>query len=69
MRRHLEQADQKSDDGRPCPTNVAKLFEATCQQDSQGIQQLAHYIRGVGTRGDEKFRGGRRRLSMSTIEA
>jgi uncharacterized protein (DUF2235 family) len=31
------------------PTNMAKLFEATCQSDANGTVQIVHYIQGVGT--------------------
>ena len=51
-------ADQKSLDNRPCPTNVAKLFEATADTDSFGGSQIVHYIPGVGTRFWERLRGG-----------
>lgn len=51
-------ADQKSRDQKPCPTNVAKLFEATEDVDQQGKLQLVHYIRGVGTRFSERISGG-----------
>lgn len=50
--------DQKTLDGRPCPTNVLRLFEATLPYDQQGNPQIVHYIEGVGTRRAERLRGG-----------
>lgn len=50
--------DQKTLDGRPCPTNVLKLFEATMPYDQHGNPQIVHYIEGVGTRRTERLRGG-----------
>jgi uncharacterized protein (DUF2235 family) len=51
-------ADQKTRDGKPCPTNVLRLFEATLQDDAKDKAQVALYIPGVGTRWDEKLLGG-----------
>jgi uncharacterized protein (DUF2235 family) len=45
-------------------TNVVKLFEAALTEDAPVDQstprspQLAYYVRGVGTRHEEKYRGG-----------
>ena len=39
-------------------TNVARLFEATTNNDGNGSHQLTHYVRGVGTTRAEKFIGG-----------
>jgi uncharacterized protein (DUF2235 family) len=39
-------------------TNVVRLLQATDFADHDGNPQLTHYIAGVGTRMDEKFRGG-----------
>ena len=50
--------DQKTVDGRPCPTNVLKLFEATMPYDQGGNPQIVHYVEGVGTRWGERLRGG-----------
>jgi uncharacterized protein (DUF2235 family) len=50
-------ADQ-SRDGRPCPTNVLRMFEATRLTDDAGTPQVAHYIEGVGTRWSERLLGG-----------
>jgi uncharacterized protein (DUF2235 family) len=52
------QPDQKTQDNKPCPTNVAKLFEAVCPFDINGNPQLVHYLRGVGTRRMERIKGG-----------
>lgn len=51
-------ADQHAKDGQPCPTNVAKLFEATLPDDNRGHPQIVHYVHGVGTRKLERIRGG-----------
>ncbi|WP_150048495.1 MULTISPECIES: DUF2235 domain-containing protein [Methylomonas] len=40
------------------PTNVAKLFEATLQEDQKGIPQVVHYIQGVGTHWYDRMMGG-----------
>ncbi len=50
--------DQKSRDGRPCPTNVLRLFELTRIGDGDGCPQIVHYVRGVGNRWDERVTGG-----------
>lgn len=57
--------DEADPQGKSCPTNVAKLFRATCQHDSEGVHQIAHYIRGVGTHRDDKLRGGAFGLGIS----
>ena len=49
--------DQTSE-GKPCPTNVTKLALAVAEQDSAGMTQLLNYHAGVGTRRQERFRGG-----------
>jgi uncharacterized protein (DUF2235 family) len=49
---------EADDNGKSCPTNVSKLFRATCPTDKDGDQQITHYIQGIGTRKDEKIRGG-----------
>lgn len=51
-------SDQTSQNHQPCPTNVAKLFEAVPLNDLQGNPQIVHYIKGVGTRFWERLRGG-----------
>lgn len=50
--------DQRSEDGAACPTNIAKLFEATLSADTDGHPQIVHYVRGVGTRRTERIKGG-----------
>ncbi|KAF2991332.1 DUF2235 domain-containing protein [Methylocystis sp. MJC1] len=50
--------DQKSQNGQPCPTNVLRLFELTRIDDGNGCPQVAYYVRGVGTRWDERITGG-----------
>jgi uncharacterized protein (DUF2235 family) len=51
-------SDQKTAAGRPCPTNVLKLFEATAAHDKNNNPQIVHYIEGVGVRKWERIRGG-----------
>jgi uncharacterized protein (DUF2235 family) len=58
-------ADQESRDGRPCPTNVAKLFQATLPKDAVGTPQIIHYVKGVGTRRMERISGGGFGLGIS----
>lgn len=52
-------ADER-DRGLPCPTNVAKLYNALAKQDDRWVEQRAYYHSGVGTDGSrlEKFLGG-----------
>ena len=50
--------DESDQQGKPCPTNVAKMFRATAPASNFGEPQIAHYISGVGTHRDEKIRGG-----------
>ncbi len=50
--------DQTSRDHKPCPTNVAKLFEAVCPYDANGIPQIVHYVPGVGTSWNDRIKGG-----------
>ncbi|MGJ0509938.1 MAG: DUF2235 domain-containing protein [Methylocystis sp.] len=57
--------DQKSRDGRPCPTNVLRLFELTRAGDGDGCVQIVDYVRGVGNRWDERLTGGGFGLGMS----
>jgi uncharacterized protein (DUF2235 family) len=51
-------ADQTNDDGKPCPTNVAKLFQATLPGQAGDRLQIIHYVQGVGTRRLERITGG-----------
>ena len=46
-------------------TNVLRMLQATEFKDAKGDPQLVHYIAGVGTRKDEKFRGGTFGLGIS----
>jgi uncharacterized protein (DUF2235 family) len=57
--------DQKSRDGRPCPTNVLRLFELTRIGDGDHAPQIVHYLRGVGNRWDERVSGGGFGLGIS----
>lgn len=51
-------ADQHSSDGKPCPTNITKLFESVNESDDNGICQIIHYVQGVGTKIGERITGG-----------
>lgn len=51
-------SDQKAKDGRPCPTNIVKLFESTLSMDRKGTHQIVHYIQGIGTRWWDRIIGG-----------
>jgi uncharacterized protein (DUF2235 family) len=51
-------ADQKTKGGRPCPTNVLRLFEATLPKSEDNEPQITHYVEGVGTRRAETLTGG-----------
>lgn len=57
--------DQKTRDGRPCPTNVLRLFELTRIGDGDNCPQIVHYVRGVGNRWDERVTGGGFGLGIS----
>ncbi|MGR8930562.1 MAG: DUF2235 domain-containing protein [Gammaproteobacteria bacterium] len=50
--------DEKDKAGKACPTNVSKLFRATCETDYEGNSQITHYVQGVGSHPDDKIRGG-----------
>jgi len=47
-------SDQKTHQGKPCPTNVVRLLEATTPSQDQ----IVHYVRGVGTEWGERLAGG-----------
>ncbi|MCX7004763.1 MAG: DUF2235 domain-containing protein [bacterium] len=52
-------SDQHTEKEQPCPTNMAKLFEATQPNSAQNeVPQIVHYIQGVGTHKLERIRGG-----------
>lgn len=51
-------ADEKDQQGNPCPTNVSKLFRATEAEDFNANPQIVHYVQGVGTHKDDKIWGG-----------
>ena len=44
--------------GVHAPTNVAKLALGVATEDSDGVAQVLHYQRGVGTKRSERVRGG-----------
>ena len=49
----------QEDNGIPSPTNVVKLMNSLAETTSAGIEQLAYYHPGVGTKGGlDKIRGG-----------
>ncbi len=50
-------ADQSSN-GRPCPTNVLRLFEACSPENEKKEPQIAYYLEGVGTRFTDWLLGG-----------
>lgn len=58
-------ADQTTDDGQLCPTNVAKLFQATLPGQNGDQPQVIHYVQGVGTRRLERISGGGFGLGIS----
>ncbi|WP_336026745.1 DUF2235 domain-containing protein [Geodermatophilus sp. FMUSA9-8] len=45
-------------DGRPCPTNVAKVALGVDRRGEDGVEQRVYYQQGVGTRPGERLRGG-----------
>ncbi|MGV0814557.1 DUF2235 domain-containing protein [Mycolicibacterium boenickei] len=49
--------DQKTD-GKPTPTNVAKVAMALAPRDHRGREQRLYYHRGVGTTRTERLLGG-----------
>lgn len=51
-------ADQKTVDGRPRPTNVTKIAKALADSNSDGRQQIPYYGAGVGSIPRERLRGG-----------
>ncbi len=51
-------ADQTSAFGQPCPTNVARLFQATPYCDESKKPQIVLYIAGVGTTKFDRVIGG-----------
>lgn len=42
-------ADQTTDEGAPCPTNVVRFAYLTAKRDAQGVPQILFYDQGVGT--------------------
>lgn len=42
-------ADQTTDEGRPCPTNVLRFAYLTAKRDAAGAPQILFYDQGVGT--------------------
>ena len=48
----------RQDRGQVCPSNVAKLALAVAPRDSEGIEQLVFYGKGVGTGRWDRLRGG-----------
>ena len=50
--------ENTTDQGRPCATNVIRIARALLPTDSQGVAQVVHYEKGVGTDFGVKVRGG-----------
>ena len=50
--------DEKDENKQSCPTNVSKLFRATCPTNKNGTPQIIHYVQGVGSHSNDKIRGG-----------
>lgn len=50
--------EDQSENGRPCPTNVLRMFEAVRFSEADGTPQVVHYIEGVGTHWSERILGG-----------
>jgi len=50
--------DQRSTNGRPCPTNIVKLYQATLATSPAKDIQVVQYIKGLGTRWSERITGG-----------
>jgi uncharacterized protein (DUF2235 family) len=48
----------QEEDGKTCPTNVARLHAAVALKDSGGMEQRALYLPGVGTGLFDRIRGG-----------
>lgn len=57
--------EKSSNPGGAYPTNVSKLFRATCPQDVNGVEQIVHYTQGVGTHWYDKWLGGGFGLGIS----
>ena len=50
-------ADQQQN-GRPCPTNVARVALGIDDRGRDGLEQRVHYQQGIGTRPGERLSGG-----------
>ena len=51
--------------GVPAPTNVTKLALAVLRRGEDGVEQVLHYEKGVGTGRFERLRGGAFGLGLS----
>lgn len=49
---------EKYEDGKPCPTHVARIARALRTEDADGRPQVIFYEAGVGTQNGLKLRGG-----------
>lgn len=49
---------EKLEDGKPCPTHVARIARALRTEDAAGVPQIIFYESGVGTQTGLKLRGG-----------
>jgi hypothetical protein len=54
-------------DGQVCASNVTKIARCVVAVDSQGIQQLMFYDKGVGTGHFDRIRGGAFGLGIEKI--
>ncbi len=50
--------DRRCEEGRLCPTNVAKAALTVARYDAGGRRQLVYYARGVGTGRRDRIMGG-----------
>jgi len=50
--------ENKTDQGRPSATNVLRVARALLPTDSEGVSQVIHYEKGVGTDFGIRVRGG-----------
>lgn len=57
-------ADQERN-GRPCPTNVTKVALGVLDEDVGGVEQRVYYQPGVGTKPEERLRGGALGVGLS----
>ena len=49
-----------------CPTNVVRVKNALAAKDAEGHDQIAHYVKGVGTKPRERWIGGGLGVGLSS---